>query len=104
MYLFLDDVLLTSAYHVNTTVDQALPKLPNSTPTLSPSPLVQLSDQNPYKFNKGSRVQHGSPVEYGVIKCLVMFSTENEWLYAGVEMVSTIVCMCVYVCCVCVSL
>ena len=64
------------------------------------------TNQNPCKFKKGSKVQCGCPVEYGVIKWIGMFPSENKWLYAGVEMVSLLhvssenvcVCVCVLVC------
>ena len=85
---------------------------------LSPSvdSLSTSTNQNPCKFKKGSKVQCGCPVEYGVIKWIGMFPSENKWLYAGVEMVSLLhvssenVCVCVYLCvcmlayiCVCAS-
>ena len=54
--------------------------------TLSPVPM-QL-DQNPYKFEVGSTVQYGKPVEHGVIKWIGFLPGKESILCAGVEMVS----------------
>ena len=77
----------------------------------SPSIATNHGNQNPCKFQKGSKVQCGCPVKYGVIKWIGMLPPENEWLYAGVEMVSLLyvwsvrMFVCVYVCLhVCVPL
>ena len=55
----------------------------------SPFPLLlEQSDPNPYELVVGSKVQYGSPLQYGVIKWI---GTLEEQLYAGVEMVSYII-------------
>ena len=57
-------------------------------PIWQPSvPPAQL-DQNPHKLEVGSTVQHGEPVEYGVIKWIGVLPGRENVLYAGVEMVS----------------
>ena len=55
--------------------------------TLSPTSIP--SAQNPFKFEVGSTIQYGNPVEYGVIKWIGRLpGKETTAYYAGVEMVS----------------
>lgn len=79
----LDDILLNSADRINI-IEHSVRQL--STPSLSSSPIKV--DQNPYKLEVGSKIQHGDPTEYGVIKWIGVMFPGNKLLYAGVEMVS----------------
>jgi len=83
---------LKSAERINIIEQGALLKQPSSLDsTLLPSLSPQSMDQNPYKLEVGSKIQHGDPTEYGVIKWIGIMFTGNKLLYAGVEMVSTCV-------------
>jgi len=50
------------------------------------SSTIELVDTNPYSLAVGSVIQHGDPVQCGVIKWIGNFSNETE-MFAGVEMV-----------------
>ena len=93
--------MLEFADRNNTTKDHTIfqPGL-NPALTSSISSTLQLPDQNQHKLDMGSKVQYGSPAEYGVVKWIGMLH-ENGWLYAGIETVYIIVFVCVCVC-VCV--
>ena len=78
----------------------ALPRLAtglSSSPVSLPSSSMVLN-QNPCKFDEGSRIKYGDPPKHGVIKWIGIISGRDKTLYAGVEMVMYItVHLCIYV-------